>query len=131
MPDRIAIATRSEIMRSVKSKNNKSTERKFAGFLKAKRIRGWRRQYQIFGRPDFVFVKERLAIFIDGCFWHGHKCKIRPVHNREYWDKKIRSNMDRDKEVNRYLRNNGWQVLRIWECSLQQATVLARLKRYL
>lgn len=131
MPEHIDAAARSEIMRSVKSQGNRSTEKKFATLLRKNKIHGWRRQYQIIGRPDFVFTKQRLVIFIDGCFWHGHKCKTIPVQNSVYWLKKIQSNMKRDQRVSRSLRQEGWHVIRIWECALEKPNILRRIEKYL
>ena len=81
-------------------------------------------------RPDFVFRKERVIIFVDGCFWHG--CPIhgtRPKDNRAFWRKKITANQTRDRRVHRTLRNVGWKVLRIWEHSLRLKGVPSVLRR--
>jgi DNA mismatch endonuclease Vsr len=77
MVDTFSKTERSRIMSRVKSKNNKSTELGFISIIKEKNIIGWRRNYPLIGKPDFVFPKQRIAIFIDGCFWH--KC---PKHCR-------------------------------------------------
>lgn len=114
-------ATRSDIMRRVKSKNNKSTEQKLIRFFSENNITGWRRNYPVKGRPDFVFVKERVAIFVDGCFWHGHDCRnTKPAANVEYWKKKRERNICRDKEVTAMFERRGWKVIRIWECELKK-----------
>jgi len=71
------------------------------------------------GKPDFVFPDQRLAVFVDGCFWHG--CPLHgtnPATNREFWSEKITRNRQRDREVNRALRALGWRILRIWEHEL-------------
>ncbi len=113
--------TRSQIMRMVKSKGNKSTELKFIEYLKEFKIKGWRRNYKLYGNPDFVFLKLKTAIFIDGCFWHGHNCKNNmPKTNEEYWKNKIEKNKKRDKKVTEHLINKGWKVIRIWECQLKK-----------
>ena len=81
-------------------------------------------------RPDFVFRKERVVIFVDGCFWHG--CAIhgtRPKDNRAFWRKKITANQTRDRRVHRTLRKAGWKVLRIWEHSLRPKGMPAVLRR--
>lgn len=110
---------RSEIMRSVKSSKNKSTEEKLILYFKENKITGWRRNYKVYGKPDFVFPKLRIAIFVDGCFWHGHDCRnTHPEQNKEYWQKKIARNMTRDQDVTRHLEKLGWDVIRIWECEL-------------
>lgn len=116
--------TRSRIMKSIKSKENKSTELKFIEYLKEFKIKGWRRNYKLYGKPDFVFLKSKTAVFIDGCFWHGHDCRnTKPKTNEEYWRKKIERNKERDKEVTEYLRNKGWRVIRIWECQLKKKNI--------
>ena len=66
---------RSEIMRKVKSQKNKSTELRLIDILKQNGITGWKRKYPVTGHPDFVFLKEKVAVFVDGCFWHGHDCR--------------------------------------------------------
>ncbi|MBN8628353.1 MAG: very short patch repair endonuclease, partial [Planctomycetes bacterium] len=83
------------------------------------RIKGWRRGSKLPGRPDFVFRRARLAVFVDGDFWHGHprNCRM-PKSNAAYWKAKIARNRARDKAVNRTLRALGWRVVRIWESSL-------------
>ena len=108
---------RSEIMRAVKSSKNKSTEEKLIAYFKENKITGWRRNYKVYGKPDFVLPDLRIAIFVDGCFWHGHNCRnTHPEQNKEYWQRKIGRNMDRDKEVTDHLERLGWNVIRIWEC---------------
>ena len=70
-------------------------------------------------KPDFVFSKPKLAIFVDGCFWHGcPRHATKPKNNRAFWRKKFAANKSRDALVNRSLRLAGWRVLRIWECDL-------------
>jgi len=91
---------RSWIMARVKSDGNKSTEMSLMALLREARITGWRRRYPLFGKPDFVFPKRRVAVFVDGYFWHGHPRKCRMPHaNREYWMNKIARNVARDKPV--------------------------------
>jgi len=128
MTDTFSKQERSEIMRAVKSKGNKSTEVKLVQIFKERGIKGWRRNYKIFGKPDFVFPKFRIAVFVDGCFWHGHNCRnTKPSSNTEYWQKKIRRNIARDGEVTEHLTQKGWQVIRIWECELKKGE-LEKLK---
>jgi DNA mismatch endonuclease (patch repair protein) len=75
---------------------------------------------QLAVRPDFVFRKQRMAIFVDGCFWHGcPKHATKPANNRAFWRRKLAGNKTRDRVVNRTLRRAGWRVLRIWECELR------------
>ncbi len=111
---------RSEIMSKVRSKNNKSTELKLIQIFKENNIRGWKRNYPVKGHPDFVFLAKKIAIFVDGCFWHGHDCRnTRPSDNAEYWNKKRERNMKHDKEVTLLFEQRGWTVIRIWECELK------------
>lgn len=112
-------------MRAVKSSRNKSTESRLIDFFKIHNIKGWRRSYKLYGKPDFVFLKLRIAIFTDGCFWHGHNCRnLTPKQNDDYWSKKIAKNKARDIDVSARLSKNGWNVLRIWECELKQTDIL-------
>lgn len=112
---------RSEIMRKVKSKKNKSTELRLIDIFKQNGITGWKRNYPVKGHPDFVFLKEKVAVFVDGCFWHGHDCRnTRPAENKEYWQKKCERNMKHDKDVTAMFEARGWKVLRIWECELKK-----------
>lgn len=112
---------RSVIMKSVKSSGNKSTELKLISFFKLNGITGWRRHYAVKGHPDFVIIDKRIAIFVDGCFWHGHECRnIRPKDNEEYWSKKRIRNIKHDQEVTEMFSNRGWTVIRIWECELKK-----------
>ncbi|HTB82295.1 MAG TPA: DNA mismatch endonuclease Vsr [Candidatus Sulfotelmatobacter sp.] len=83
-------------------------------------------------KPDFVFKEVRLALFVDGCFWHGcPRHATKPKTNRAFWNKKLAGNIARDLRVNRTLRRAGWRVIRIWECQLRQRPLagLARIRR--
>ena len=112
---------RSKIMSAVHSKQNKSTEMKLIKIFKENGIVGWRRNYKVKGHPDFVFPDKKIAIFVDGCFWHGHDCRnTRPADNAEYWQKKRERNMRHDKEITALFENRGWTVIRIWECELKK-----------
>jgi len=127
MADTFTKEQRSQIMSKVKSRANKSTELKLIRFFKDNKITGWRRNYQLFGKPDFVFPKTKTAIFVDGCFWHGHDCRnTKPKDNKEYWQKKIERNKQRDILVTKTLTDKGWKVVRLWECSLKNEEELAR-----
>ena len=111
---------RSAIMSKVHSKNNKSTELKLIQIFKENNIKGWRRNYPVKGHPDFVFLDKKVAVFVDGCFWHGHDCRnTRPSDNAEYWNKKRERNIKHDKEVTALFESRGWKVIRIWECELK------------
>ena len=121
---------RSEIMQKVRSNNNKSTELKLIKLFNECGITGWRRNYKVKGHPDFVFFKEKVAIFVDGCFWHGHDCRnTRPKDNAEYWQKKRERNIKHDKEITQLFENRGWRVLRIWECELKKQNQLSTISR--
>jgi len=121
MTDTFTKEKRSQIMRAVKSQGNKSTEIKLIYLFKKYKIIGWRRNYKLFGNPDFVFPQKKLIVFADGCFWHGHSCrKIKPANNRKYWATKISGNKKRDAQVNSILKVNGWSVFRIWECQIKK-----------
>jgi DNA mismatch endonuclease (patch repair protein) len=72
------------------------------------------------GKPDIVLPKYQTVILIHGCFWHGHHCKkaTRPTSNINFWNSKIESNIYRDKIVLRHLKKEGWKVITVWECEL-------------
>lgn len=130
--DTFSAKKRSWIMAQVKSIGGRSTEKLFVTVLRESKIVGWRRHYHIFGKPDFAFPRKKVAVFIDGCFWHGHpqKCRV-PQSNREYWVKKISRNVARDKLVTRTLKGKGWNVLRIWEDAVVKPSTGARLRKAL
>ena len=121
-------------MSLIKGRGNKATELRLIGIFKTHRIIGWRRGWPLEGKPDFVFPTLRLAVFVDGCFWHG--CPLhatRPKSNSAFWQTKLARNRARDRFVTRYLHAEGWQVLRIWEHELAKKNenrLLARLRRY-
>ncbi len=121
MSDVFTKEKRSQIMQLVKPKGNKTTELKLMEYFKANHITGWRRHYAVIGHPDFVFLKQKTAIFVDGCFWHGHDCRnTKPSTNTEYWDTKRTRNIEHDKEVTAHFQQRGWTVIRIWECELKK-----------
>jgi DNA mismatch endonuclease (patch repair protein) len=119
-------------MSHVKSSGNRSTEACLISVLRANRITGWRRNQSLCGKPDFVFPSRRVAVFVDGCFWHGHPTKCRmPEDNRDYWEAKLARNVARDRSVNRILKEEGWKVVRIWEDSVTKASTVRRLRKAL
>jgi len=124
---------RSERMSRIRGKGNKDTELAVAQLLRVNGIRGWRRHQNLPGRPDFTFRKQRVVIFVDGCFWHdcprhGHL----PTGNRSFWRKKLVTNKARDQRVTRQLRRQGWLVIRVWEHGLQNPVqVVARISEAL
>ena len=130
MADIFTKQERSDIMRKVKSNRNKSTELKIINCFKENKITGWRRNFKLFGKPDFVFPKQRVAIFLDGCFWHGHSCRnTKPKDNKDYWTNKIERNIQRGKLVTEKLTTQKWNVIRFWECELKNdKIIIERLK---
>ena len=109
-------------MSLIRGKANKETENALLSLLKRNKITGWRRHLPLPGKPDFAFRKQKVAVFVDGCFWHGcPKCYTRPKTNRAFWDKKLEDNMARDKRVTRQLSRQGWKVIRIWQHSLRKS----------
>jgi DNA mismatch endonuclease, patch repair protein len=129
MPDVFNARKRSEVMSLIRGRGNKDTELELIQIMRAHRLSGWRRNFRLFGKPDFVFPKQRVAIFVDGCFWH--RCYI-PKHaplpqaRRLWWAAKFDRNKRRDKQVSARLRREGWRVLRIWEHALKQPDAVAR-----
>ncbi len=103
-------------MAANRGRNNRSTERRLRAGLVSAGISGWRiNATDLVGKPDFVFDEQKVAIFVDGCFWHGCECKRLPKTNIEFWTKKIETNVARDKKVSQELRQQGWKVIRIRE----------------
>lgn len=151
-------------MRLIRSRGNQATELALARLLRAHGISGWRRHlliratvdssklkvdsrkrrgkdnqpstknHQLTVRPDFVFPKSRMAVFVDGCFWHGcPRHGTKPTGNAAFWRRKFSHNKKRDALVTRTLRRANWQVIRIWECALKKRplTCLRRIQRAL
>lgn len=126
---------RSEVMSRIRSRGNRDTELALIKVFRKLGITGWRRKQEVFGRPDFVFRAQRVAVFVDGCFWHScPRHSNLPSTNAEFWASKLERNRKRDRLVNRALREKGWSVLRIWEheiadekrCASRIARVLRR-----
>ena len=157
MPDIFTKAKRSDVMARIRSRGNRNTELALVRVFRAERITEWRRHVQIVGRaallrgpnitaaqqrrptvrvrPDFVFRKPRLAVFVDGCFWHAcPKHATKPKNNRPFWQRKLSANKQRDVLVTQTLRRGGWRVLRVWEHELarkNQARLLRRIRKAL
>jgi DNA mismatch endonuclease (patch repair protein) len=112
--------SRSLLMSKVHSRGNRTTECRLAALLREERLSGWRRHQPLLGNPDFTWPTQRVIVFVDGCFWHGHRCgkNVSPKTNAEEWREKIDGNQKRDSYVTRSLRLKGWIVVRIWECEL-------------
>ena len=130
MADTLSKVRRSEVMSKIRSHGNKETEIALTIIFRRYKITGWRRNQLVFGKPDFIFKKHNLAVFVDGCFWHGcRRCFRAPKSNRQFWRQKIARNRKRDVLVTRFLRTHGWKVLRIWQCDLRlERRIVKRLK---
>lgn len=132
MADVFNTEKRSSIMQKVRSKGNKTTEIRLITLFHNAHIKGWRRNYPVKGHPDFVFLDKKIAIFVDGCFWHGHDCRnTRPKDNQEYWQKKRERNIKHDQEVTALFEARGWTVIRIWECELKKKNIEQTCNRIL
>src|SRR5260221_7516584 len=135
MADVFTQEKRSLVMSRIRSSGNNETELQLIRIFRENNIRGWRRNWPLEGKPDFVFPRQRLIIFADGCFWHC--CPIhgtQPSSNQAYWRTKLERNKARDKRVTRALRKNGWRVLRVWHHELSrknQTRLVRRIERNL
>lgn len=119
MPDVFTKSKRSQVMSLIRGRGNKETELALIKIFRRLHISGWRRNQIVFGKPDFVFPKLKVAVFVDGCFWHCcPKHQTKPANNRAFWRKKLAANVARDGLVTRTLRRAGWRVVRIWEHEL-------------
>ena len=131
MTDIFSSLERSRIMRLVKHRGNKSTELRLIQIFRINGLIGWRRGYPLFGKPDFVFPKKRLVVFVDGCFWHGHDCRnTKPKDNAAYWQAKFIRTKERDRSVSTTLQQKGWNVVRIWECELKMNELPPKLANF-
>lgn len=120
MTDVLTRKQRSYNMSCIKSKDTKP-ELLLRAYLSSKGIKGYRLHAKLLGKPDIVFPKYKLAVFIDGCFWHKcSKCFVRPRTNYEFWKRKIHANVIRDREVNLILKKQGWKVIRFWEHEIKK-----------
>lgn len=125
MVDVFSKKKRSEIMSVIRSKGNRTTEWRIRSRLISARLFGWKvNDSGVFGRPDFVFREEKIAIFVDGYFWHGCKrCRSIPSSNHKFWLTKIERNQARDRLVNRTLKKDDWCVIRFWEHQVRKDPV--------
>jgi DNA mismatch endonuclease (patch repair protein) len=130
MADTVTPAQRSAIMSKVKGKDTKPE------MALRKRLFSLGFRYRVHddslpGRPDIIFPKYNSVIFVHGCFWHSHGCRKRliPDSNKEYWTKKITKNVQRDIENIQGLKERGWRVLIVWECSLRSSKIDKTIKR--
>ncbi|MBI3885287.1 MAG: very short patch repair endonuclease [Opitutae bacterium] len=160
MPDIFTKSKRSAVMAAIRSQGNKGTELRLLRIFRAHGVTGWRRgrslalnprgvRFKVQGvgskiqslsarstgrvKPDFVFRAARMAVFVDGCFWHGcPKHATWPKTRAAFWRAKILRNRERDRQVDRRLRQLGWRVVRVWEHSLRrcdEAKLVRRLHR--
>jgi len=133
MADVFTREQRSIIMGKVKSHGNEATEIKLLKLFRAFGIKRWRRHARVFGKPDFVFPTERVALFVDGCFWHS--CPVHgtiPATNETFWRNKLDRNRRRDRVVKRTLTASGWRVVRIWQHDLRDSErLIGRIQRIL
>jgi len=121
MPDVFITAKRNAVMSLIRGSGNKDTGLRLMALFREHGITGWRRNQTLKGKPDFVFRRERVVVFVDGCFWHGcpkPKHAPLPKTRAEWWAAKLARNKARDLEVTKALRKLGWRVVRIWECDL-------------
>ena len=119
MADVFTKQKRSEVMSRIRGRGNKDTELAMIRIMRKHHISGWRRNYDLFGKPDFVFPKQKVALFVDGCFWHMCPRHFNmPQNNKAFWEKKLLGNKVRDGVVVKTLRREHWKVLRIWEHEL-------------
>ena len=133
MADTLTVAERSERMSGIRSHGNRATELRLVALLRVHNITGWRRGVSLPGKPDFVFRVSKIAVFVDGCFWHGCPHHARTPKSRvAFWKAKLARNAQRDSEVRSTLRKRGWRVLRVWEHELtrkNEARLARRIQR--
>jgi DNA mismatch endonuclease (patch repair protein) len=122
-------ASRSRMMSAIRGKNTRSTERALRSALMRAGIKGWRlHPDHVLGKPDLYFPKHRIAIFVDGCFWHFcPKCGHIPKTRQAFWKAKIERNKRRDQRIKRFLTRTGINVIRIWEHELGSETKIVRV----
>ena len=116
--DKIDARRRSANMGKIKAKNTKP-ELIVRKFLFSNGIR-YRIHFPLKGKPDLAFPNKKVALFVNGCFWHGHGCKTdhKPKSNIEFWEMKIKKNMERDEASKRNLESEGWNAMTLWECEI-------------
>ena len=117
MTDIFTKEKRSEIMKKVKSTGSKA-EILLRKYLSSRGYRYRLHHKNVYGKPDICFVSKKIAVFVDGDFWHGRNYKKEKDKYQPFWQDKIAKNMVRDRKVNKELKKQGWTVIRIWEKSL-------------
>ena len=126
--DNLTKKQRSLCMSHIKSKDT-AVELRFRKYIWGKGMRGYRVKNEIAGKPDLYLPKARIAVFVDGCFWHKcPKCFIRPKSKNKYWDSKIKNNIKRDKKINSSLKKQGVLVVRFWEHEIKEDIYKCYLK---
>lgn len=131
MVDNLKPGDRRKTMQAVKGKGTR-LERYLFSMLAGMRLKGWRKNADdVIGKPDVIFTIPKIAIFVDGCFWHGcpHCQRKLPEANREYWEKKITRNVQLAKQHNYKLRKDGWSVIRIWEHEINDKPARKNIRR--
>jgi len=113
MPDIFSKEKRSQIMSKIRGRNT-GIEKKLLKAMHASGIKGFEYQKRMLGNPDFVFEKQKIAVFCDGDFWHGYNFKKWSRKLNKFWFDKISRNIKRDREVAKQLKKEGWKVVRIW-----------------
>ena len=126
--DHVSKNIRSKIMAAIHSRGNTTTELPLAKLLWAANLRGYRKHWPVRGKPDFAWPGRKVAVFVDGCFWHGCRCKYLPRTNTKFWRNKIETNKRRDGRVAQSLRRDGWIVVRVKECAVRKPSTLARIR---
>jgi DNA mismatch endonuclease (patch repair protein) len=127
--DHVSKEIRSKIMAGIRSRGNSTTELALGKLLRAADLKGYRKHWPVAGKPDFAWPGRKVAVFVDGCFWHGCGCKYLPSTHKAFWRDKIETNKRRDRRVARSLRREGWKVLRIKECAVRKPSTLTRIAR--
>lgn len=115
--DHLSRASRSRVMSRIRSRET-LPERLLRSELTRLGIRGYRKNYRAVphaSSADVAFTRRRVAVFVDGCFWHGHPKFFTPGKSGRYWDEKIARNRRRDRQTTRAYRRNGWRVIRVWD----------------
>lgn len=130
--DRVTPEQRSKMMAAVRSKDTKP-ELLVRRELHARGYRFRLHRRDLPGTPDIVFPSRKSAIFVNGCFWHGHECHAGalPATRRAFWEAKIGRNKDRDAKSRGELEAAGWSVLVVWECDLRQPDAVDRIASWL
>ncbi len=127
--DKLSAERRSENMRRIRSKDT-APERAVRKICREIGFPGYRiHRKDLPGKPDIAWISRKQAVFVHGCFWHGHDCAEgtrKPKSNQDYWIPKIKRNKQRDNENITLLHAAGWNVLAIWECEISEKDLLLK-----